>query len=86
MGKTATARARIEPEIKDEAERILDECGLSASEAIGMFYRQIILRHGLPFPVQSFNEETRTVLRKSEEGVEVARFDSAEALFEDLGI
>ena len=86
MGKTATARARIEPEIKDEAERILDECGLSASEAIGMFYRQIILRHGLPFPVQNFNEETRTVLRKSEEGVEVARFDSAEALFKDLGI
>ena len=86
MGKTATARARIEPEIKDEAERILDECGLSASEAIGMFYRQIILRHGLPFSVQNFNEETRTVLRKSEEGVEVARFDSAEALFKDLGI
>jgi DNA-damage-inducible protein J len=86
MGKTATARARIEPEIKNEAERILDECGLSASEAIGMFYRQIILRQGLPFPVQKFNKETRTVLRKSEEGVEVERFDSAEALFKDLGI
>jgi len=38
------------------------------------------------FPVQSFNEETRSVLRKSEHGLEVARFDSAEALFEDLGI
>ena len=86
MGKTATARARIEPEVKEEAERILDECGLTASEAIGMFYRQVILRHGLPFPVQNFNEETRTVLRKSERGVEVTRFDSAEALFADLGI
>jgi hypothetical protein len=36
--------------------------------------------------VQDFNSETRTVLRKSEQGVEVKRFDSAEALFEDLGI
>jgi DNA-damage-inducible protein J len=86
MRKTATARARIEPEIKDEAERILEECGLSASEAIGLFYRQVILRHGIPFPVQNFNEETRSILRRSERGVDVARFDSAEALFADLGI
>ena len=62
MGKTATARARMEPEVKDEAEKILEECGLSASEAIGMFYRQVILHHGLPFSVQNFNEETRRAL------------------------
>jgi DNA-damage-inducible protein J len=86
MAKSATARARMEPEVKEEAERILDECGLSASEAIAMFYRQVILHHGIPFPVQNFNEETRTVLRKSDRGLEVARFDSAEALFADLGI
>lgn len=86
MAKTATARARIEPEVKEEAERILDECGLTASEAIGLFYRQVIVRHGLPFPVQNFNPETRSVLRKSERGVEVTRFESAEALFADLGI
>lgn len=86
LGKTATARARIEPEVKDEAERILEECGLSASEAIGLFYRQVILHQGVPFPIQNFNEETRTALRKGEQGLEVARFDSAEALFEDLGI
>jgi DNA-damage-inducible protein J len=76
----------MEPEVKEEAERILEECGLSASEAIGMFYRQVILHHGLPFPVQNFNEQTRTVLKKSDRGVEVTRFDSAEAMFEDLGI
>lgn len=86
MSKTATARARIEPEIKEEAERILEECGLSASEAIGLFYRQVILSHGIPFPVHNFNAETRTILRNSERGIEVKRFGSAEALFEDLGI
>lgn len=86
MPKTTTARARMEPEVKEEAEKILDECGLSASEAIGLFYRQVILHHGLPFPVRNFSDETRKVLRKSEQGLEVTRFDSAEALFEDLGI
>lgn len=35
MGKTAIARVRMEPEVKEEAEKILAECGLSASEAIG---------------------------------------------------
>jgi DNA-damage-inducible protein J len=86
MRKSATARARMEPKVKEEAEKILEECGLSASEAIDMFYRQVILHNGLPFPVQNFNAETRRVLKASEAGLEVKKFDSAEALFEDLGI
>ena len=86
MAKTVTTRARIEPEVKEEAEQILSECGLSPSQGIGLFYRQVILHRGLPFAVQSFNAETRRVLKASEEGVSVAQFDSAEALFEDLGI
>jgi DNA-damage-inducible protein J len=86
MSKTTTARARIEPEVKEEAEKILGDCGLRPSQAISMFYRQVILERGLPFPIKSFNEETRRVLRASERGVEVEQFDSAEALFEDLGI
>jgi DNA-damage-inducible protein J len=86
MAKTTTARARIEPEIKEEAERILNDCGLNASQAISLFYRQVILERGLPFQVKSFNEETRRVLRESERGVEMEQFESAEALFEDLGM
>ncbi|HKK52056.1 MAG TPA: type II toxin-antitoxin system RelB/DinJ family antitoxin [Myxococcota bacterium] len=86
MSKTTTARARMEPELKDEAERILRDCGLTASQAIGLFYRQVVLERGMPFPIRSFNEETRRVLRQSEDGIDVEQFDSAEALFEDLGI
>lgn len=86
MSKTATARARMEPEVKEEAERILRDCGLTPSQAIGMFYRQVILERGMPFRVRAFNAETRRVLRSSEAGIEVEEFDSAEALFEDLGI
>ncbi len=64
MAKSATARARIEPEEKDEAEKIQEECGLTPSVAIGMFYRQVILHRGLPFSVQGFNEETRSTPNK----------------------
>lgn len=86
MSKSGTARARIEPEVKREAEQILGDCGLSASQAIGLFYRQVILERGMPFSIKSFNEDTRRVLRNSEKGVEVEQFESADALFEDLGI
>ena len=41
--------ARVEPQIKEEAEAILSQLGISASGGINMFYRQIILWRGLPF-------------------------------------
>lgn len=86
MSKTTTARARMEPDVKRKAEEIFNECGLSASQAISLFYRQVILEHGIPFPIRTFNAKTRRVLKESEDGIEVEQFDSAEALFQDLGI
>ena len=50
--KTANLYARIEPDIKEQAESILTALGISASNAINMFYKQIILQRGLPFEVK----------------------------------
>ena len=86
MSKTSTARARIEPKVKKEAEKIFSGCGLSASQAISLFCRQVILERGIPFPIRAFNEKTRRVLKDSENGIEVEQFKSAEALFADLGM
>ena len=47
--KSSNVTARVEPEIKAEAEAILAQLGISASNGINMFYRQIILWKGLPF-------------------------------------
>ena len=47
--KSSNVTARVEPEIKDRAEKILSELGISASSGINMFYRQVILWNGLPF-------------------------------------
>ena len=49
--KTANLYARIEPELKEEAEGILSALGIPASNAITMFYKQIVLHKGLPFVV-----------------------------------
>ena len=52
MAKSANLYARIEPTIKEQAETILTALGIPASNAITMFYRQIILNQGLPFEVK----------------------------------
>lgn len=52
MAKSANLYARIEPEVKEQAETILSALGIPASSAITMFYKQIILNNGLPFDVK----------------------------------
>ena len=50
--KTANLYARIEPDVKEQAENILNALGIPVSGAINMFYKQIILQRGLPFDVK----------------------------------
>ncbi len=50
--KTANLYARLEPEVKEQAEKILSTLGIPVSNAITMFYKQIILNRGIPFEVK----------------------------------
>ncbi|WP_315375500.1 type II toxin-antitoxin system RelB/DinJ family antitoxin [Oribacterium sinus] len=47
--KTASVNVRIEENVKNQAENILETLGIPRATAIDMFYRQIILNNGLPF-------------------------------------
>lgn len=47
--KSANVTARVEPEVKLEAEEIISELGLSVSAVINSLYKQIILRKGIPY-------------------------------------
>ena len=80
--KTAAVHSRIQPEIKEQADGILQRLGLSPTEAIRMFYMQITLRNGLPFDVAIPNDVTIKALEESRNGRNLERFDSTEELFE----
>ncbi|MCU0578969.1 MAG: type II toxin-antitoxin system RelB/DinJ family antitoxin [Desulfobacterota bacterium] len=80
--KTALIHARIEPQIKQKAEGVLRKLGLTPTEAIRIFYRQITLRGGLPFPVAIPNDLTASTLEKSRQGREMQKFDTLEDMFE----
>lgn len=47
--KTANVTARIQPNIKEQAEAILDRLGIPVSVFIDMTYRQVIMHDGVPF-------------------------------------
>ena len=83
--KTTTARARIRPDIKNEAEGIIHGLGLSVSTAFELFYRQIIMHRGLPFDLRIPSETTLKAIEDARKG-QGEKFATTDALFKDLGI
>jgi DNA-damage-inducible protein J len=72
----------VEPRTKSKAEGVLKKLGMSPTEAIRLFYRQICLRGGLPFAVLVPNEMTEQTLEKSKRGEGIQSFDSLDGMFE----
>ena len=85
MKKSAVVRARIEPELKEHAEAILDRLGLNPSQAITIFYRQVELRDGLPFEVSIPNATTRRVFEATDAGRDLIRCTDVDDMFRKLG-
>jgi DNA-damage-inducible protein J len=52
IAKTANIFARVEPEIKEQAEQVLEQLGIPMSNAIGLFLRQVVLQRGIPFDMK----------------------------------
>ena len=52
MQRTSNVFARVEPEIKKQAEQVLSQLGIPMSNAIGLFLRQIIMQRGIPFDMK----------------------------------
>jgi len=86
MARTAQINARTEADLKAEVEGILKDLGLSTSEAINIFFRQVRLRRGLPFPVEIPTEETLKVFHESEDGNGIVVCKDADDMFKKLGV
>jgi len=76
--KDALINARIESDLKKDVEMILKQLGLSATQAITMYYQQIKLNKGLPFEVRIPNDETQKVIDESRKGINVDNFSMDE--------
>ena len=68
MSKTAYISTRINATDKKKAEAVFKKLGITASQAIALFYKQVSIRQGIPFPVELPNETTREAIRDAREG------------------
>ena len=84
MAKTAFLNARIDPDLKAQAEDVLAGVGVSASQAITMFYRQVVLRRGLPFDVCIPNAETLAAFNEMKDGGGHVYEGSTEDIFDEI--
>jgi DNA-damage-inducible protein J len=84
MRKTATVHSRIDEKVKTEAEKILYAVGIKPSDAINMFYRQIIFRAGIPFSVEIPNKKTIRAIEDLENSKSIKSFKDVDELFTDL--
>ena len=52
MARTSNVFARVEPELKEQAEQVLSQLGIPMSNAVSMFLRQVVLQRGIPFEMK----------------------------------
>jgi len=84
MNRTATVRARVEPSLKADVEKLLHHLGVTTTEAITMFYSQIRLRQGLPFSVEMPNAITSKTFEATDRGEDLNAYDSLDDMFKAL--
>ena len=87
MAKTDTLHIRIEPSVKQRAEKTLNDLGLSITEAINVFLNQVILNEGIPFEIKKpkFNTETLQVIEDIKNGKNLSKtFESVNEMFKEL--
>lgn len=65
--KSANVVARVEPEIKQQAENILAEIGLSSSSVINALYKQIIIQKGIPFSMVTYQTKATNAMVDKEQ-------------------
>ncbi len=85
MIKSAMIRARIEPELKENVESILNELGISTTEAITLFYNQIRLNKGIPFEIKIPNATTVKTFNDTDSGKNIVKAKDADDMFDRLG-
>lgn len=95
MARTSNIFARVEPEVKEQAEQVLEQLGIPMSNAIGMFLRQVVMQRGIPFEMklpaskplaigsltkEQFDEE----MQKGMDDIKAGRVYSADAVEDEM--
>ena len=94
--KTASVLARIEPDVKMQAEEVMDRLGVPASVVINMLYKQIILTQSIPFSLSltkrplARNEMSKakfeTMMNYGYADAPAGRYEDVDKIFDELDV
>lgn len=84
MAKDAIINVRTDARLKNEVEAIFHHLGLTSTAAINMFYQQVKLNYGMPFPVKIPTALTLKTVRDSEKGIDVIECKSVDEMIDKL--
>ena len=82
MAATVIIQARIDPKVKAEAAAVLDEIGLTLSDAVRLLMKRVAAEKQLPFDLRMPNAQTLAAMEEADKDLPV--FDSVEDLMNDL--
>jgi DNA-damage-inducible protein J len=72
------------PGLKTDVEALLEQLGVTTTEAINMFFSQIRLRRGIPFSVEVPNTVTRRTFEATDRGEDLHVHKNLDELFRAL--
>ncbi len=86
MAKTTTISVRMDAELKKDAESILISLGLTPSQAINVFYKQITFQNGLPFSIKLPEKELNAASLNAMEEKKINEYENPSELYDELKI
>ena len=86
MTKSAFIRARVEPELKEEAENVLDELGITPTQAVTMLYKYVAREHKCPTTIKIPNAVTLKTFESTDNKIGLIASNNTKEMFKKLGI
>ena len=90
MAKTDTLNIRIEPELKQDVEKTLNDLGMNIADAVTIFLKQVVLTESIPFMIKKpkFSDEMIEAIKEAEDMIKnpekYKSYSNIDELMEDL--
>ena len=86
MKEQESIKISIESEIKLAVEEIFEQFGMTKSEAIELFYRQVALTKDIPFAQRNLNQETIAAIEELKSKENLTTYENFAEMRHDLGV
>ncbi len=87
MARTDNINIRVEPKLKKEVEETLNDLGMNITDAVTIFFKQIIMTESIPFMIKKprLNAETIKAIEDAEKGINLSKgYTDLDEMWRDL--